>query len=162
MYYSDEGCTTVYTKADGDNKKPAYQKMEKKGFRLPTEAEWEWAAKGGKDYKWSGTNVESELVSYAWYGDKDHGKTHEVKKKSPNGYGLYDMSGNVWEWCWDRYGSLSGALPPDYAGAASGSIRVGRGGSWNSDAGSAARACRNNDNPDVSDNVLGLRVVSRP
>ena len=130
VYYSDEGCTTVYTKADGDNKEPAYQKMEKKGFRLPTEAEWEWAAKGGAEHRWAGTDEEGNLKNYAWYGDKDHGKTHEVKKKKANGYGLYDMSGNVWEWCWDRYGSLSGALPPDYAGAASGSYRVLRGGSW--------------------------------
>ena len=136
--------------------------MSKNGFRLPTEAEWEWAAKGRTEDKWSGTNVESELVSYAWYGDKDHGKTHEVKKKSPNGYGLYDMSGNVWEWCWDRYGSLSGALPPDYAGAGSGDNRVMQGGGWNSVADSAARAFRGSGSPDLSSYDLGLRLVSRP
>jgi len=131
----------------------------KKGFRLPTEAEWEWAAMGGKDYKWSGTNVESELKDYAWYGGD---KTHEVKKKQPNGYGLYDMSGNVWEWCWDRYGTLLNPLPEDYSGAASGSYRVDRGGCWRFDANSAARASRDYDDPGDRRNILGLRLVSRP
>lgn len=131
----------------------------KKGFRLPTEAEWEWAAMGGKDYKWSGTNVESELKDYAWYGGD---KTHEVKKKQPNGYGLYDMSGNVWEWCWDRYGTLLNPLPEDYSGAASGSYRVDRGGCWRFDADSAARASRDYDDPVDRRNILGLRLVSRP
>lgn len=131
----------------------------KKGFRLPTEAEWEWAAMGGKDYKWSGTNVESELKDYAWYGGD---KTHEVKKKQPNGYGLYDMSGNVWEWCWDRYGTLLNPLPEDYSGAASGPYRVDRGGCWRFDADSAARASRDYDDPVDRRNILGLRLVSRP
>ena len=163
VYYSNEGCTTVYTKADGDNQRLVYQKMEKKGFRLPTEAEWEWAAKGRTEDKWSGTNVESELVSYAWYGDKDHGKTHEVKKKSPNGYGLYDMSGNVWEWCWDRYSSTTPAGgQTDPQGAASGSDRVFRGGSWDD----VARLCvvgrRFSIKPDFCDGNLGFRVACRP
>ncbi len=79
----------------------------KNGFRLPTEAEWEWAAMGGKDYKWPGTNTKSELGTYAWYNANSGNKTHEVKKKQPNGYGLYDMSGNVVEWCWDRYSSTT-------------------------------------------------------
>ena len=131
----------------------------KKGFRLPTEAEWEWAAMGGKDYKWSGTNVESELKDYAWYGGD---KTHEVKKKQPNGYGLYDMSGNVWEWCWDRYGTLPNPLPEDYSGAASGAYRVVRGGSWYFNAVYAARAYRDSGDPGARNGNLGLRLVSRP
>ncbi len=134
----------------------------KNGFRLPTETEWEWAAKGGKDYKWAGTNEQAQLVNYAWYDANSGNKTHQVKLKSANGYGLYDMSGNVWEWCWDRYGNFSYPLPHDYEGAASGVNRVFRGGSWNFDAGRAARACRVNNYPVIRYNYLGLRLVSRP
>jgi len=138
----------------------------KNGFRLPTEAEWEWAAMGGTNDKWAGTNEKAQLVNYAWYKNDDggdaNGKTHQVKLKSANGYGLYDMSGNVREWCWDRYGSLSGTLSLDYAGAASGDSRVLRGGDWYNDADYAARACRNYDDPDLRVSNLGLRLVSRP
>ena len=138
----------------------------KNGFRLPTEAEWEWAAMGGTEHKWAGTNVKGQLINYAWYRDSDGGnannKTHEVKKKQANGYGLYDMSGNVWEWCWDWYGALPNPLPEDYSGADSGSFRVYRGGSWGNDATLAARAFRVSSGPDGSSNSLGLRVVSRP
>ena len=155
--YRVEGHT--YDTADAVAKKVPEMDMSKKGFRLPTEAEWEWAAMGGKDYKWSGTNVESELKDYAWYGGD---KTHEVKKKTANGYGLYDMSGNVWEWCWDRYGTLPNPLPEDYSGADSGSDRVKRGGSCWYDADDAARAFRSYNGSGVSRNELGLRVVSRP
>ena len=138
----------------------------KNGFRLPTEAEWEWAAKGGKDYKWAGTNEKAQLVNYAWYKNDDGGdansKTHQVKLKSANGYGLYDMSGNVWECCWDRFGSFSCPLPPDYAGVAYGITRAKRGGGWNIFADGTARVYRDVNNPDYRSNFLGLRLVSRP
>ena len=139
-----------------------YTAMNKKGFRLPTEAEWEWAAKGGKEYKWAGTDEESELVNYAWYSANSNNQTHEVKKRTANGYGLYDMSGNVWEWCWDWYSNSTPTGGQDPKGADSGSVRVKRGGSWKIVANFVARACRDYFDPDYSAIFLGLRVVSRP
>ena len=107
-------------------------------FRLPTEAEWEFAARGGNSsqgYKYSGSN---NIDDVAWYGSNSNYNTHEVGTKAPNELGLYDMSGNVWEWCQDWYGSYSSSAQTNPTGPTSGSYRVFRGGGW----GSIARACR--------------------
>ena len=145
----------------GEQRVPAIN-MSKKGFRLPTEAEWEWAAQGGTNDKWAGTNEQGQLVNYAWYNANSGNKTHQVKLKSANGYGLYDMSGNVWEWCWDRYSDSTPTGGQDPAGAASGDFRVRRGGSWSFGADDAARAYRDCYDPGNRSNTLGLRLVSRP
>ena len=158
--YSVEG--HIYGTADAVAKKVPEMDMSKKGFRLPTEAEWEWAAKGGTEYKWAGTNERSKLENYAWYSANSNNQTHEVKKKQPNGYGLYDMSGNVWEWCWDWYSSSTPTGGQDPTGAASGDYRVFRGGSWFDGAVGAARASRDHSDPDIRSFHLGLRLVSRP
>ena len=165
LYYSDAGYTNVYTKEDAGAEKEVYlyTAMNKKGFRLPTEAEWEWAAKGGKEYKWAGTDEADKLKDYAWYSANSNNQTHEVKKQTANGYGLYDMSGNVWEWCWDWYSNSTPTGGQDPTGpAASGVIRVLRGGSWINFAVFAARAFRDFFNPCYRIIFHGLRLVSRP
>ena len=127
-------------------------------FRLPTEAEWEYAARGGKfrhEYKFSGGDG---IDSVAWYYDNSGGETHPVKRKKANGLGLYDMSGNVWEWCQDWYGSYSSDSQTDSTGPSSGSIRVIRGGSWYCNAAGCRVAYRNYITPSDRYYDLGFRL----
>ncbi len=131
-------------------------------FRLPTEAEWEYAARGGNKsshYKYSGSG---NIGDVAWYWDNSGKKPHAVGTKSPNELGIYDMSGNVYEWCSDRYGDYSAGAQTNPQGPSSGFDRVFRGGSW----GGKARACRvsNRDynGPSSSSSIAGLRLVLVP
>ena len=186
----------------------AYADMDKKGFRLPTEAEWEYAA------RWQGSNTENaaqygdvwltklnsasgakkpigfsglalpagetwetlrdELTRVAVYDEWWNGtgwvdqtpattKTAAVKSKGPNALGLYDMSGNVWEWCFDCYGSIGAGEVIDPQGAASGTIRVGRGGgSWYHNASYCTVGGRSDNSPDSRNYFLGFRLACRP
>ena len=130
-----------------------------RNFRLPTEAEWEFAARGGnysRHYKYSGSNYISDV---AWYCDNSGNRTHPVGTKQANELGLYDMSGNVWEWCSDRYGSYSSYSQSNPTGATSGFGRVERGGNW---CGLARYCCSSHRSyyaPGNSFDGLGLRLV---
>ena len=127
-------------------------------FRLPTAAEWEYAARGGnksKGYKYSGSN---DIDRVAWYYDNTS-STRAVATKSPNELGLYDMSGNVWEWCSDSYGDYSSGPQTNPEGSSPSGFVVNRGGSWYDYARDCRVSGRNCDFPVISDDDLGLRLA---
>jgi formylglycine-generating enzyme required for sulfatase activity len=107
------------------------EKIPEKDFRLPTEAEWEYACRAGSTTEYCFGNNENNLGEYAWYGSNSGEKTHPDGGKKPNTWGLYDMHGNVWEWCNDYYGDkyYESSTVEDPKGADSGAVRVLRGGS---------------------------------
>ena len=169
----------------------AYADMSKKGFRLPTEAEWEYAARwqgsdktnaaqygdvwltklnsaSGAKADW---NDAAETGAVAWYSGNSGSKTHPVGKRRANALGLHDMSGNVWEWCFDRYKDdpasndsayEQGGIVTDPQGAASGSNRVRRGGSWYYGADRCTVGVRIYDSPDYRGRNLGFRLACLP
>ena len=130
-------------------------------FRLPTEAEWEYAARGGnrsKGHKYSGSD---NLDEVGWYCDNSDYHMHSVGRKKPNELGLYDMSGNVWEWCQDWYGDYSSEAQTNPAGPQSGKWgrRVLRGGSCWRDAERCRVSDRSNSGPGLRFDLYGLRLV---
>ncbi len=128
-------------------------------YRLPTEAEWEYACRAGTTTKYSFGDSESELGDYAWYNENSGSTTHPVGSKKPNAWGLYDMHGNVIEWCQDRYGSYPSGSVTDPTGAAAGSYRVYRGGCWSDSSGICRSALRSRRTPDYRYHNLGFRVL---
>ena len=128
-------------------------------FRLPAEAEWEFAARGGRSscgYQYSGSN---NLGDVAWYWDNASKTTHPVKTKSPNELGIYDMNGNVYEWCSDWYGSYSSSSQTNPIGPSTGFYRVIRGGGWSDFARYCRSANRSNYAPSLRRSNLGLRLA---
>ena len=157
-YISYEDCEQFLTKLN---------QMTGQNFRFPTEAEWEFAAKGGnksKCYTYAGSNTIGDV---AWYTVNSYDKgtsssyygAHVVKTKAANELGLYDMSGNVWEWCYDWYGSYSSSAQTDPTGPTSGSTRVYRGGSWNLSAAGCRCANRGNLQPSYRHSNMGFRLA---
>jgi sulfatase modifying factor 1 len=128
-------------------------------YRLPTEAEWEYAARGGKQsagYKYSGGR---SLDNAGWYDANSNKQTHLVAQKKANELGIYDMSGNVWEWCKDWYGNYSSDAQTNPKGATSGTIRVVRGGDWFNSANYCRVASRDGIDPSPRNINYGFRVV---
>ena len=146
----------VYTISEGN----VSADFTKNGYRLPTEAEWEYAARSGgsDDHKWSGTNYESELGSYAWYNGNSGDFTHSVGTKLPNDIGIYDMSGNVLEWCWDWYGDYS-SDPQTNPNGATGSNRILRGGCFHRGTANSRVAFRFYANPTSGTFNYGFRLA---
>jgi formylglycine-generating enzyme required for sulfatase activity len=135
------------------------------GMRLPTEAQWEYACRAGTTTAWSFGNYPYALGEYAWYSDNANGYTHPVGRKKPNPWGLYDIHGNVWEWCYDWYEADYLSLPTniDPKGPLSGIQRVLRGGAWEYNETKNRSAYRNHLSPDTSgSNTTGFRVVFVP
>ena len=131
-----------------------------KNFRLPTEAEWEFAARGGNQSRHTQFSGSSRINDVAWYGGNSGDKTHPVKTKRPNELGIYDMTGNVREWCQDWYGSYSSYAQTNPTGAGNGSDRVCRGGCWYN----SPRGCPSSDRihhppGDYTDDDFGLRLA---
>ncbi|EPF28595.1 hypothetical protein HMPREF9195_01291 [Treponema medium ATCC 700293] len=177
---SDDHTTVLKDATDTAACDAAYADMSKKGFRLPTEAEWEYAARwqndstnaeqygevwliklnsaSGAKGNWEDAEKTGEV---AWYSGNADSKAHPVGTKKANALGLHDMSGNVWEWCFDRYGNIEAedVMDPQGAPAASGSGRVLRGGCWRNDAEGCVVGFRISFNPDISYDDLGFRVA---
>lgn len=135
-------------------------KKEGVEFTLPTEAQWEYAGRAGSNGKYCFVDNEKELDKYAWHSGNSGGQTHPVGTKAPNKLGLYDMHGNVWEWCLDWYGTYKEGSQESPKGPDNGQFRVLRGGSWNSGSGSCRSALRYYLAPALSFYNLGLRLVA--
>jgi len=142
-----------------------FRKGRDKSFRLPTEAEWEYAARGGgAKVKWAGTSSEQKVGDYAWFGKNSGGETKIIGKKEPNSLGLYDMSGNVWEWVEDWYEKDYYNKSPknNPKGPSSGTSKVLRSGAWDSPVGNVRVADRHFSLPSKTDKSYGFRLVFSP
>lgn len=131
-------------------------------YRLPTEAEWEYACRAGTTTQYSFGESESWLGDYSWFAENSGGQTHPVGKKRANAWGLQDLNGNVWEWCADWYGWYEGATVTNPLGPSMGSGRVSRGGGWSDTIAYCRLADRSACIPSDRDDDLGFRLALSP
>jgi formylglycine-generating enzyme len=166
--YANCGGTCPVENVSWDDTQEFLRRLNARGgdkYRLATEAEWEYAARsGGKADAWSGTSDVAQLVDYAWYLDNSIYQTHPVGQKKPNALGLYDMSGNVWEWTADWYAEAYDTSSPqqDPTGPSSGKLRVLRGGYWGDIDGMTRTTRRIGLAPGVRGPAYGFRLVRMP
>lgn len=159
----NEGNNLPVENVSWDDCQTFIQKLNQLGlgtFRLPTEAEWEYACRAGTKtaFFWGDDTDHSQIGLYAWYGDNAGGKTHEVGTRSSNPWGLYDMNGNVGEWCRDWYGGYIEGAQNDPIGPSSGSLRINRGGDWYYSAKYCRSARRSSNSPSSGGITIGLRL----
>ena len=165
VYYSDKALRKVYSAEDGKLARLPYMDMVKKGYRLPLEAEWELAARGGNPADTENWCLEyagsDDIEEVTWYNRTSPRRSHEVGMKAPNSLGLYDMSGNVWEWCWDWFGTVKSDTPVTGLAepSSSGEYRVYRGGSFGRSASYCTVSTRSGIVPEYDGRILGLRVA---
>lgn len=160
VYSINKNAKDASNKSDADKFKWTIKADAKaNGYRLPTEIEWEYAARGGKFSEGMLYSGSDRIDDVAWYASNSSSSLKAVAKKKANGLGIFDMSGNVWEWCWDWYGPYKSGTY-ESQGPASGTGRVLRGGSWDTDGSGCRVAGRVEDNPSTRFPVVGMRVVA--
>lgn len=169
-YFKDSGDDCPIESVSFDDCQEFIQKLNKQEntnkYRLPTEAEWEYACRAGSKTAFTNGDItkkdwihNAKLDQISWYSANSERKTHPVGQKEPNKWGVYDMHGNVWEWCQDRYGRYPYQYLIDPEGASSGTRRVFKGGSWLNDAAQCRSANRFRDIPSFKSRYLGFRLV---
>jgi formylglycine-generating enzyme required for sulfatase activity len=157
-------CNVLSTMAE---LQPCYDEMtwecdfSKDGYRLPTEAEWEYACRAGMTTQYCTGNNESDLSFAGWYVGNSQYTTHPVGMKEPNAWGLYDVHGNVWEWCHDQYGAYTNESTINPTGAEKTNKRIVRGGAWSDDPDECRSANRESYYQGMSYNLIGFRIVRR-
>lgn len=150
-----EGLTPAYGRRHGE----VYWNRESNGYRLPTEAEWEFACRAGSQKRFTSGDRAVDLNEVSWFRNNSTGRTHNVALRAPNNWGLHDMHGNVWEWCWNWSAEYPSRFATDPEGPRQGSSRVIRGGSWDNPTEACRSANHNSAKPGFHGGILGFRVA---